>query len=111
MKLNSITTIACFSLAAVGIALSQSNKAPLTTQELPATQGPNASTTQYLAFQTFANTRVSAEILRNLGPGTEDARITDNIIRAIGTVGSKNRKLGFVTGPLAFDHTDDQIRQ
>ncbi|MFA7343010.1 MAG: hypothetical protein WC003_01780 [Terrimicrobiaceae bacterium] len=98
-------------LAAVSIARAQNDKSPLNTQELQAAQGPNASTTQYLAFQIFAGTHASPEILRNLGPGTDDARTTDNIIRAIGTVGSKNRKLGFITGPLAFDHADDQVRQ
>ncbi|MBI4658679.1 MAG: hypothetical protein HY735_07490 [Verrucomicrobia bacterium] len=111
MKLSSITRIACLLLAAVSIAQAQNDRRPLNTQELPVAQGPNASTTQYLAFQIFTGTRVSPEILRNLGPGTDNAQTVDRIIRAIGTVGSKNRKLGFVPGPLAFDHADDEIRK
>lgn len=73
---------------------------------------PISAKTQYLAFQIFTSSFDDSMMRQNIPTTHEDIRNTvDGIIRAIGTVGSKNRKLGFVPGPLAFDHTDDQIRQ
>ncbi len=67
--------------------------------------------TKYLAFQIFTQAddktgRVNFPPLLNGVATTVDA-----IIRQIGTVGSKTTKLGFITGPLSFNHTDAQIQQ
>jgi hypothetical protein len=67
---------------------------------------------QYLAFQIFTTSPSSATLTRTfpLLTGTI-ARQVDSIIRATGTVGSKNRKLGFIVGPLAFGETDERVRE
>ena len=66
---------------------------------------------QYLAFQIFTASHDSAALTRNFPPLTGTiAEQVDSIVRATGTVGSKNRKLGFIVGPLAFGDTDDRVR-
>ena len=67
--------------------------------------------TKYLAFQIFTQAddvtgRASFPPLENGVSST-----VDDIIHKIGTVGNQNTKLGFIPGPLSFNHTDDQIRQ
>lgn len=67
---------------------------------------------QYLAFQIFTASPDSEALIQNFPPLTGTIALqVDSIIRATGTVGSKNRKLGFIVGPLAFGDTDDQIRK
>jgi hypothetical protein len=67
---------------------------------------------KYLAFQLFTASHDSADLARNYPPsaGGVSERV-DGIIRAIGTVGSGKRRLGFIVGPLSFDETDGQVRQ
>ncbi len=67
--------------------------------------------TQYLAFQLFTGVRDSEELRAGLPPPAQDTAATvAEIIRVIGGVGDKTRKLAFVVGPLSFDNSDDQIR-
>lgn len=67
--------------------------------------------TQYLAFQIFTSTDNVNE-RANFPPMREHIDGTvDDIIRKLGSVGSKNRKLGFVIGPLSFNNSDDEIRK
>ncbi len=67
--------------------------------------------TKYLAFQIF--TQPDDKTGRASFPPLEKgvANTVDAIIRQIGTVGSKTHKLGFIPGPLSFNHTDAQIHQ
>lgn len=65
--------------------------------------------TQYLAFQLFTNEGSGAQG-QNLPPGLDVGDTVDEIIKAIGGSGSGNRKLGFFVGPIAFDSTDEQVR-
>lgn len=93
----------------------------LTPSQLPVTQVgevqtptniENPSSTQYLAIQIFTGSFDSRALAQSIPPLTKDiASIVDGIISAIGNVGGGNRILGFIPGPLAFDNTDDQIRQ
>jgi hypothetical protein len=70
------------------------------------------NTTDYLVFQIFTGTSESTAIGHNFpAPSRDTAASVSNLVSAIGTVGSKTRKVGFIVGPLAFDETDDQIRQ
>ncbi len=67
--------------------------------------------TKYLAIQLFTQAddvtgHASFPPLLNGVSST-----VDDIIHKIGTVGSQNTKLGFILGPLSFNHTDEQIRQ
>ena len=72
---------------------------------------PVHSPTRYLAFQIFTGGFESDEMRVNFPPSPEDLRKTVNDLRdRIGLDGSEDRKLGFVVGPLSFDHTDDQVR-
>jgi hypothetical protein len=72
--------------------------------------GGSSSPTQYLAFQLFTGVRDSEELRAGFPPPAQDTAATvDEIIRAIGGVGYKQRKLAFIVGPLSFDHGDDQI--
>ena len=69
------------------------------------------SPTQYLAFQLFTGVRDSEELRVAFPPPAQDAAATvAEIIRVIGGVGDKNRKLAFVVGPLSFDNSDDDVR-
>jgi hypothetical protein len=87
------------------------NRGSLNTKELPVAQGTDPAQIQYLAFQIFISGPDGSMRLQNVPPPDQSiAEAVDNIIRTIGTVGSKNRKLGFIPGPLTFDNTDDEIR-
>lgn len=90
---------------------SPSSNTPLNTQELPAVKRENPTQTKYLAFQLFIPTDSKTESANfpRLQNGIEAT--VDGIIRQVGTVGSKNNKLGFILGPLSFNNTNDQIRQ
>ncbi|MDO8517904.1 MAG: hypothetical protein Q7S26_01250 [bacterium] len=67
---------------------------------------------QYLAFQLFTDTTGSKALQENFPPMQKDVKIVVNdIVRAIGTVGSSNKKLGFIVGPISFDMSDDEVRQ
>lgn len=110
LKISSVFGICSIILSSLFL-LSQNRNEALSIEDLPPSRGAVVGQTKYLAFQIFTGTHSSPEILRNLGPGTDKEKTVENIIRAIGTVGSQNRKLGFFVGPLSFDHTDDEIVQ
>jgi hypothetical protein len=42
-------------------------------------------------------------------PADSVARMVDFIVATVGTTGSSRAKLAFLLGPLAFDHSDDEI--
>lgn len=65
--------------------------------------------TQYLAFQLFTNDNSGAQG-QNLPPSLGIRNTVEDIIKAIGGTGEGNRKLGFFVGPIAFDSTDEQVR-
>ncbi len=74
-------------------------------------QQPAPPPPRYLAFQIFTGGLDSNEMRMSFPPRPEDLRKTvGDLQKRIGTRGSESRKLGFVVGPLAFDHTDDQVR-
>ncbi|MHB1461340.1 MAG: ATP synthase subunit B family protein [Armatimonadota bacterium] len=96
----------------IGWALSpRQSRPPLNTQELPSAKGADTMPTKYLAFQIFtqADDKTGRASFPPLLKGV--ANTVDAIIRQIGTVGSKTTKLGFIPGPLSFNHTDTQIQQ
>ncbi|MDO8495544.1 MAG: YlbF family regulator [bacterium] len=98
----------------VGVLLivSSGDDGPLNTTELPPLEGESSMSSQYLAFQIFTGSFEPTEMRQSIPPPSEDiAHTVDSIIRKIGTVGSKNRKLAFIPGPLTFDNDDDQIRE
>ena len=71
---------------------------------------------RYLGFQIFSAT-TRAEVAFAAGfpaltypPKENVAAMVDSIIAAIGTTGSSKTKLAFILGPLAFDHSDDDVR-
>jgi hypothetical protein len=105
------TIVILFTVGAVFL-FSQRSKTPLDTTELPSVAGENSSSVQYLAFQIFTGSLDSRTMRQGIPPPTKDITNTvDDIIRAIGNVGSKDRKLGFIPGPLALDNTNEEIRQ
>ncbi len=66
---------------------------------------------RYLAFQIFTGGSASRELQMNFPPPPADLRNTVGDLQSrIGLNGSAGRKLGFVAGPLSFDHTDDEVR-
>lgn len=99
-------------LAALGFFLFlQRSRAPLDRKEFLSQTGDSAQT-QYLAFQIFTGSFSSETMRQCFPPQTKDIATTvRDIIGAIGTVGSQNRFLGFIPGPLSFDNTDGEIRK
>lgn len=77
------------------------------------------SVTHYLAFQMFTDlTAPGAPIgesgVRPLGPPRgRDAmsQFVQRLIGQVGTTGDAETKLAFIIGPLALDHTDEQLQQ
>lgn len=75
---------------------------------------------KYLAFQVFvaepesnAATKAGEPGAIRLKPPPSKKVIADtvqSIVTAIGARGTPNRTLGFVIGPLAFDHSDEELR-
>lgn len=66
---------------------------------------------QYLAFQLFTN--IDSEKQRENYPPLDQSikTVATQIIRAVGSTGTGNRKLGFFVGPIAFDTTDEKVRE
>ena len=73
---------------------------------------PEEMQPKYLAFQIFTNAFNSETMRANIPISFESVNSSvDKIIAAIGTVGNSNRKLGFIVGPIAFDHSDEEVRK
>ena len=86
--------------------------------EVEILQTPSGSTeTRYLAFQIFTGTADPAiplggeAILSVLPTKASIASFVDNIASSIGTTGNEQQKLGFILGPISFDHSDADIRR
>jgi hypothetical protein len=66
---------------------------------------------RYLAFQIFTGEADSAEIRESIPQSSEDyLKTVANLQHDIGITGTKDRKLGVIFGPIAFDNTDEQVR-
>ena len=67
---------------------------------------------RYLAFQIFTPAPDSDAMRRALPPEPEDLQQTvGDLKRRIGAGGSMGRQLGFVLGPIAFDHSDQEAAE
>ena len=65
---------------------------------------------RYLAFQIFTPARDSDAMRRAFPPGPVDlAETVRDLKQRIGVGGSSGRRLGFVLGPIAFDHSDEEV--
>ncbi len=65
---------------------------------------------RYLAFQIFTGTLESDSLRQTFPPPPQDLRKAIGGLRdKIGLTGSKDRRLGFVIGPLSFDQTNDEV--
>ncbi|MCI0554239.1 MAG: hypothetical protein L0287_25095, partial [Anaerolineae bacterium] len=86
-------------------------------QEFAASQETPA--TRYLAFQLFTDmpapgAPTGESGVRPLGqPLSRDAmsQFVRRLVEQIGSTGDTETKLAFIIGPLAFDYTDEQLRQ
>jgi hypothetical protein len=78
-----------------------------------------AATTRYLAFQLFTDVPppgapTGESGIRPLGqPVSRDAmsQFVRRLVEQIGSTGDTEAKLAFIIGPLAFDYTDEEMRQ
>jgi hypothetical protein len=68
-------------------------------------------TTRYLAFQIFTSALDSAEMRQSL-PQSPDSllKTVENIRGRVYVPVAAGRRMGFMVGPLSFDHTDEEIR-
>jgi hypothetical protein len=67
--------------------------------------------TRYLALQIFTGGFDSKEMRQSIPPPPGNLRKTVMDLRErIGVASADGRRLGFVLGPIAFDHTDEQVR-
>jgi hypothetical protein len=74
-------------------------------------QGGGGEAVRYLAFQLFTGNPGSREIGENFPRLKHDLAAEVRDLRdRIGTVGSGARRLGFITGPLSFDDSDEEVR-
>lgn len=68
--------------------------------------------TKYLLFQIFVYSPSSGSAIHSAFPPSSDlAKQVDNIIKSIGSTGNASRRLGFMVGPLSFNHSDEEIRR
>ncbi len=90
--------------------------APLPQSSIKASDIPD---TQYLAFQVFTGSPSPNIPIGGSGTQPLDAppskatmkQFVREIVDQIGATGDPQHKLAFIIGPLAFDHTDDQLQQ
>jgi hypothetical protein len=69
-------------------------------------------TPRYLAFQVHSTT-IDAKAMRLIVqlPPQSVGGVVSNLRNRIGVSGTGNRHLGFILGPIAFDNTDEQVRE
>src|SRR5947209_5720853 len=66
---------------------------------------------QYLLFQIATSPPEVAGQPARIPTKSDIEKDVDDVVSAIGTTGDHvNRQLGFTTGPVSFDLTDDQVR-
>jgi len=66
---------------------------------------------RYLAFQIFTGGLDSSQLRRALPPPPADLRrMVVDLRDRIGSVGQRDRRVGFVVGPIAFDTNDADVR-
>jgi hypothetical protein len=74
--------------------------------------GSSTASPEYLAFQLFTGNSASHEMGSNIPPPAGDLlKAVADLRDRIGTRGTDDRRLGFIVGPVAFDHTDEQVRE
>ena len=76
---------------------------------------PDDGAVRYLTFQVFNGNRTVEIPWENTKPLIRTPKdsveqLVDDIVATIGTRGTRNARLGFVLGPLALDHSDDDVR-
>lgn len=77
-----------------------------------AASAPADEPVRYLAFQIFTGELNSTLLQQAFPPLSIDLRTAVLDLRdRIGTVGTKDRRLGFVLGPIAFDNSDEDVRK
>src|SRR5436190_3575286 len=76
--------------------------------------GTGTDETKYLTFQVFTGAATAevafsgtAPLVRT--PKNSISTLVQSIVAAIGQTGDARTKLGFVIGPIAFDHTDSDV--
>ena len=88
-------------LAVLGLALSSLLHSALA-EDLP----------KYLAFQIYTATSDSTIMREIFPPPPQDLRkVISDLRDRIDAEGTSGRRLGFFLGPLAFDNTDEQVRE
>ena len=83
--------------------LSEESLKPLTGDEI-----------RYLAFQIFEGTLDPAIPFDNTlvyTPKNAVAEMVHDVVTTIGVTGGQRTRLAFMLGPIAFDHTDTEVRQ
>lgn len=69
---------------------------------------------RYLAFQVFVggpDPAIPFDVEMIYTPKQKVASMVRDIVQTIGTTGGKQTRLAFILGPIAFDHTDAEVRQ
>jgi hypothetical protein len=67
---------------------------------------------RYLAFQVFTATADSRTMRRIFPPPPKNLlEVISDLRDRIGVAGTRNRRVGFIVGPIAFDNTDEQVRE
>ena len=116
--LKKLSAAALLILLAGGTVLFIRARSPAPFEPSPAEQLkpiPADGATRYLMFQVFNGNQTveipwdnTKPLVRT--PADSVARLVDDIVTTIGTRGTARAKLGFVLGPLAFDHSDEDVR-
>jgi len=72
----------------------------------------NDANTKYLMFQMFVSIPSNSKYMSDSFPPNRDVALTrQDLISTIGQTGNKKYKLGFTTGPLSFNHSDEDIKR
>ncbi len=116
--LKTLVRLGLLVLLASGIYIFTAMRSSAPLENSPAEQlkpVPADGATRYLMFQVFSGNDTveipwdsTKPLVRT--PKASVENLVENIVTTIGTRGTKNARLGFVLGPLAFDHSDDDVR-
>ena len=116
--LKKLSAAALLILLAGGTVLFMAARSPAPFEPSPAEQLkpiPADGAPRYLMFQVFNGNQTVEIPWDNTKPLVRTpvdsvARLVDDIVTTIGTRGTTRAKLGFMLGPLAFDHSDEDVR-